>query len=228
VGGDFFDFIELTDPAPRLGMVIADVTDKGVPASLFMALSRTLLRATAIDGRPPAAVLEKTNRLILADSRAGLFVTCFYAMLDIGSNVLAYANGGHNYPLLYRSATGEIELLRAQGIVLGIIPQPYFEQQQVVLEPGDVVVFYTDGITEAMNTQRMLFGEERLKEVVCHHHQESPQQIIEAILAAVEAFATEASQSDDMTIMIVKREAPGQHHHGIADHDSDQATGSVK
>lgn len=138
-----------TSPSPvavadisRLGIVIADVTDKGVPAALFMALCRTLLRATASDGHVPAVVLERANRLILADSRAGLFVTCFYAQLDPTTGTLTYASGGHNYPLLYRVATGIVEPLRAQGIVLGIVPQPHFVQQSVTFAPGDMVVLH--------------------------------------------------------------------------------------
>lgn len=205
VGGDFYDFMPLAEAPARLGIVIADVTDKGVPAALFMALSRTLLRATAMDGRPPAAVLERTNRLLLADSRAGLFVTCFYAVLDTARNELVYANGGHNYPLLYRVGTNQIEVLRAQGIVLGIIPQPNFEQRVATLHPGDVVLLYTDGVTEAMNAERQLFGEERLEAVLHECHQCPPHEIIDAILAAVHEFAGDESQSDDMTMVVVKR-----------------------
>ncbi len=232
VGGDFYDYITVNEPYPRLGIVIADVTDKGIPASLFMALSRTLLRASAIDGRPPAAVLERTNRLILADSRAGLFVTCFYALLDWTRNELVYANGGHNYPLLYRQATGEIEPLRAQGIVLGIVPQPHFEPGAVSLAPGDMVLFYTDGVTEAMNVQRELFGEERLVAVLRQHHQGSAGEIVEAVLAAIRAFAGDESQSDDITMVVVRRlpgdgqpRLPGD---GQPPADLHQAMGSVK
>lgn len=189
----------------RFGIVIADVTDKGVPAALFMALSRTLLRATAIDGRAPAAVLEQANRLILADSRAGLFVTCFYAILNTETHELVYANGGHNYPLVYHVATGEVESLRAQGIVLGIIPQPRFEQRSLTLQPGDVALFYTDGVTEAMNPQRELFGDDRLTEVLRRNYQRSPAEIIEAVLAAVADFARGQSQSDDITMVVLQR-----------------------
>lgn len=194
-------------PVGRLGIVIADVTDKGVPAALFMALSRTLLRAAAIDGRPPAAVLDQANRLILADSRAGLFVTTFYALLDPQSGELHYANGGHNYPLLCRAVSGEIEPLRAQGIVLGIIAHPDFEQRVVSLDPGDVVLFYTDGVTEAMNPQRDLFGDDRLVAVLQRHCKASPEAIVEAVLAAVAEFAAGQSQSDDITLVVLKREA---------------------
>jgi sigma-B regulation protein RsbU (phosphoserine phosphatase) len=190
----------------RLGIVIADVTDKGVPAALFMALSRTLIRATASDGRPPAAVFEQANRLILDDARSGLFVTCFYGILDATNNTFVYANGGHNYPLHYQSATDQVESLQAQGIVLGIVPEPHFEQRAVTIAPGDVLCFYTDGVTEAMDSRRQLFDEERLIEVLRRSHNLPPEQIIERIIEAVTNFSAGAPQTDDMTLVVVKRE----------------------
>jgi serine phosphatase RsbU (regulator of sigma subunit) len=193
--------------AQRIGIVIADVTDKGVPAALFMALSRTLLRATAIDGRQPAEVLQRANRLILADSRAGLFVTTFYCVLETQTGRLTYANGGHNYPLLYETATGEVHPLRTQGIVLGIVPQPQFEQLETTMRPGDVLLLYTDGVTEAMNPQRELFGDDRLAAVLRANHQRRPEEILAAVLAEVTAFAGGQSQADDITMVVVKRSA---------------------
>ncbi len=209
VGGDFYDFIRITQPKNRLGVVVADVTDKGVPAALFMALSRTLLRANAIDGGEPASVLARTNRLILSDSHAGLFVTCFYAVLDFASGVLTFANGGHNYPLHHRRATNRIEPLRAQGIVLGVVPDPQFEQRHTSVQPGDVVLFYTDGITEAMNQQREMFGESRLEAVLQNNYRRNAHGIIQAVLDAVAGFVGEAGQSDDMTLVVVKRQTTG-------------------
>ncbi|MEF3273148.1 MAG: SpoIIE family protein phosphatase [Chloroflexus sp.] len=209
VGGDFYDFIEMPpaipNGAPRLGVVIADVTDKGVPAALFMALARTLLRASAIDGSPPVAVLQRANRLILSDSRAGLFVTCFYALIDPASGHITYANGGHNYPLLYRRATDQIVPLVAQGIVLGIMPEPHFVPGEITLDTGDVLLFYTDGITEAMNQQHELFGDERLATVLRTASQRSPTEIVAAVLAAVQQFVGDAPQADDMTMVVIKR-----------------------
>ncbi len=193
--------------AQRLGVVIADVTDKGVPAALFMALSRTLLRATAIDGRQPAEVLARANRLILADSRAGLFVTTFYAVLETRTGTVTYANGGHNYPLHWNAAAGEVRPLRAQGIVLGIMPQPQFEQHSLTMAPGDVLLLYTDGVTEAMNPARELFGDERLAAVLRANHHRSPQEIIGAVLAALADFAGGQSQTDDITMVVIKRAA---------------------
>ncbi len=195
----------VADESGRLGIVIADVTDKGVPAALFMVLSRTLIRATASDGRSPTAVLEQANRLILADARSGLFVTCFYGILDIDSASLTYADGGHNYPLHYRTATGQVEPLHAQGIVLGIVPEPRFEQHTTTIEPGDVICFYTDGVTEAMDARRQLFGEDRLAEVLRRSHHLSPEEILNRIIDAVTNFAASAPQTDDITLVVLKR-----------------------
>jgi serine phosphatase RsbU (regulator of sigma subunit) len=192
-------------PPGRFGLVIADVTDKGVPASLFMVLSRTLIRATASDGRAPERVLEQANRLILADARSGLFVTTFYGILDLANHSFVYANGGHNYPLLYRAATGEIESLHAPGIVLGIVPEARFEQRVTALEPGDVLCLYTDGVTEAMNGARQLFDEERLLEVLRRTHHLSPDEIADRIIEAVTNFAAGAAQTDDITLVVLKR-----------------------
>ena len=209
VGGDFYDFIDLPSVEGstngRLGIVIADVTDKGVPAALFMVLSRTLLRATAADGREPMEVLARANQLILNDARAGLFVTTFYAVLDTITGVITYANGGHNYPLFYQIDTDEIHPLRAQGIVLGIIPKPHFDQQTITMQPGDVVLFYTDGVTEAMNPARELFGDERLSDVLRAQHTQSTQAIIEAVLTGISEFALGEPQSDDITMVVLKR-----------------------
>jgi serine phosphatase RsbU (regulator of sigma subunit) len=195
----------IQNDAGRLGIVIADVTDKGVPAALFMVLSRTLIRATASDGRSPAAVLEQANRLILADAKSGLFVTCFYCILDLASGALTFANGGHNYPLHYRTATHQVEQLHAQGIVLGIVPEPRFEQRAVVLEPGDVVCFYTDGVTEAMDSRRQLFDEERLSEVLRRSHHLDPEEITGRIIDAMTNFVAGAAQTDDITLVVLKR-----------------------
>ncbi|HEU5089658.1 MAG TPA: PP2C family protein-serine/threonine phosphatase, partial [Roseiflexaceae bacterium] len=191
----------------RYGVVIADVTDKGVPAALFMVLSRTLIRATAIDGRAPEQVLEKANRLILADAGSGLFVTCFYGVIDPKQHTFTFANGGHNYPLLYRVATGQVEQLHAPGIVLGIMPDARFTQASTGIEPGDVLCLYTDGVTEAMNPRRQLFGEERLIEVLRHTYHLAPEQIVSRILDAVHGFTAGAAQHDDITLVVIKRDA---------------------
>lgn len=201
----------LASPEPekprRVGIVIADVTDKGVPAALFMALSRTLLRATASEGRAPETVLARANRVLLSDARSGLFVTCFYGILDAADGVFTYADGGHNYPLLYHCATGEVEELQAPGIVLGVVAEPRFEQRTARLAPGDVLCFYTDGVTEAMNQHRQLFGDARLIDIVSRNAHLPPDQIIAQIIRAVADFVGGTPQADDITLVVLKRNA---------------------
>ena len=131
VGGDFYDFFELPGEPGQLGMVIADVTDKGVPAALFMALSRTLIRTTALSGRSPGAALSRANQLILRDSQTNTFVSTFYAALDTHGGKLAYANAGHNPPLWLQVATGELRELAARGIVLGLFYDIDLEEREI-------------------------------------------------------------------------------------------------
>ncbi|HZD11790.1 MAG TPA: SpoIIE family protein phosphatase [Candidatus Binatia bacterium] len=160
VSGDFYDFLEL--PNERWGVVIADVADKGVPAALFMALSRTIIRTIALSRYEPAAALERANRIIWNDTTSDLFVTAFYAIWDPSTRTLAYGNAGHNPPLLIR-ADGDSEELRGEGVAMGVLEQVRIGQKYVRLQPGDTVVFYTDGVTEAMNEDLDEFGMERLK-----------------------------------------------------------------
>jgi serine phosphatase RsbU (regulator of sigma subunit) len=205
VGGDFYDFFELPGEPGRLGIVIADVADKGVPAALMMALSRAVIRAAALEDRGPAATLRQANRLILKDSRDSLFVTAFYAVLDTGSGRLTYANAGHNRPLWLRAGTGELQELAARGIALGAIEEAELEERAIDVAPGDVLVLYTDGVTEAMDAEAEPFGVERLRQVVAAHPEASPEQIISALEGAVRDFAGDVPQSDDIALFVVWR-----------------------
>jgi serine phosphatase RsbU (regulator of sigma subunit)/putative methionine-R-sulfoxide reductase with GAF domain len=205
VGGDFYDFIPLPDG--RLGLVIADVADKGVPAALFMALSRTLVRTVAIDGRSPAAAIARANDLIVADARSDLFVTLFYAILEPRSGAIAYVNAGHVPPLLVRAADGAMEELRLSAMALGVLPDIEVEEERVCLDPGDALVLATDGIVEAFDAGRQMFGWDRLAEVACAHRRESAEALAEAIDQAVALFVGDAAQSDDLTLLVAKREA---------------------
>jgi serine phosphatase RsbU (regulator of sigma subunit) len=128
-------------------------------------------------------------------------------VLETTTGLLTYANGGHNYPLLFETATGQVSSLRAQGIVLGIIDEPQFEQQSTTMLPGDVLLLYTDGVTEAMNPQRELFGDDRLAAVLRANHHRAPQEILNAVLTEVTAFAGGQSQADDITMVVIKRAA---------------------
>ncbi len=211
VGGDFYDFIPLPPDgvgeagSQRLGLVVADVADKGVPAALFMALSRTLMRTVAIDGRPPALALSRANDLIVADARTDLFVTLFYAVLDAPSGDVAYATAGHVPALLVRAGSGRVQELRAPGMAMGVLPDVSFEERRVHLEPGDVLVCYTDGVTDAMDGGHQAFGRDRLRAVVQAQHHLAAVDLARAIEEAVDAFAGGTAQFDDLTLLIAKR-----------------------
>ncbi|MCB0155128.1 MAG: SpoIIE family protein phosphatase [Anaerolineae bacterium] len=206
VGGDFYDFFGLANQADQLGLVIADVAGKGVPAALFMALSRTMIRTVALSGSPPAATLERANELILKDSNAKIFLSAFYAILETGSGRLTYTSAGHNWPLWLPAGRQECQQLHARGILLGVMEEISLEERTVQVAPGDTLVFYTDGITEAMNSQNELFGEERLRAAVRSQAGATADQIMEAIVAAVQEFVGSAPQADDYTIVVVKRQ----------------------
>lgn len=202
VGGDFYDFLHL--PNGHLGLIIADVADKGVPAALFMALSRTLVRVSALTGRGPAAALERANELILSDARSDLFVTIFYAMINPASGHMIYSSAGHNPPLLLRS-DNELEILRCNGIALGVLDQIELGEKETTLHPGDLLLLYTDGITEAINAEGKEFGVERLLEEIKKVQNESAHSIIGHIDAAVKAFTAGEPPFDDMTCVIARR-----------------------
>lgn len=206
VGGDFYDYFQLAGDPMQLGLVMADVSGKGVPAALFMALSRSLIRTKSMTGRHPAAVLTRANRLILKDSRSNLFLTAFYATLDLRTGWLAYASGGHNYPLWLRAATGKVTELAARGIVLGAFEDIELEEQEITMAPGDHIILYTDGVTEAINQAEELFGEERLIKTIEAKAQVSAQEIQEAIVEKVQEFIGDTPQADDLTLFIVKRQ----------------------
>jgi sigma-B regulation protein RsbU (phosphoserine phosphatase) len=203
VGGDFYDFIALRDG--RYGVVIADVADKGVPAALFMALTRTLMRAVAFTGRAPADALSRVNEMILADSRSDLFVTMFYTVWNPSTGELVYANAGHNPPMLIR-ADGTLSELLTHGIAVGVVEHIAPEGSVVQLLPGDVLILYTDGITDALRQDDQEFGLQRLKAVVMAAHEKQADQIVNAIMDAVRDFAGNEPPFDDQTIVVVKRE----------------------
>ncbi|MCL4505084.1 MAG: SpoIIE family protein phosphatase [Chloroflexi bacterium] len=203
VGGDFYDFIALPDG--RYGLVIADVADKGVPAALFMALTRTLMRAVAFTGRAPSDALSRVNELILSDSHSDLFVTMFYVVWSPVSGELIYANAGHNLPLLVQ-ANGEVTELYSQGIALGVVEHIAPESGVIQLHPGDIVVLYTDGITDALNHADQEFGLQRLKSIVSDARALSSNEVVARIMSAVRDFAGNEPPFDDQTLVVLKRE----------------------
>jgi len=206
VGGDLYDFLEFPGDPRQIGLVIADVTGKGVPAALFMALCRTVVRVNSNRDQGPAAALMQANQFIARDNRPGLFLSAFYAILDSETGRLVYSSAGHNWPLWLRSAAGEIEELAAHGIVLGLFRDIQLEERAIEVGPGDLLVFYTDGVPEAMNGAGEMFGEGRLQAVVGSDPEASSQQVAQAILQAVEAFTGDIPPSDDLTLFVLKRQ----------------------
>ncbi len=205
VGGDFYDFIPLG--ANRLGLVIADVSDKGVPAALLMALSRTVMRAVAAGGRSPAAALRRANELLLSDARSGMFVTLFYGILDAEEGELTFASAGHNPPYWRRRRGGELVRLARRGIALGVVENPAFEQDQIILRPGDALVLYTDGVTEAFDPEEHAFGERGLQQAIRSAGVQPAEPMMAAINQAVQTFVRGARQADDYTLLVIMREA---------------------
>ncbi|MGQ0601191.1 MAG: GAF domain-containing protein [Anaerolineales bacterium] len=206
VGGDFYDFIPLRsqDGVTRWGIAIADVSDKGVPAALFMALSRTLLRSSAIHRTSPGATLTRLNEMILSDVRTSQFVTVFYAIWEPGTGRFAFANGGHNPPLLVR-ADGTVETLKIKGAALAVFEAYYYHQAEIMLAPEEVVLLYTDGLPDAIDASRREFGMERMTETLRAAQAASASEIIAALEAAVRAHTGEVEPFDDLTMVVLKR-----------------------
>jgi serine phosphatase RsbU (regulator of sigma subunit)/anti-sigma regulatory factor (Ser/Thr protein kinase) len=204
VGGDFYDFIQLANG--QMALVVGDVTDKGVPAALVMATTRAILRGAAAQHDSPGQVLEQANDLLVPDIPRNMFVTCLYAILDPASGRLRYANAGHDLPYR-RRGTGAVEL-RATGMPLGLLPGMHYEENETVVEPGDTVLFYSDGIVEAHNPQRDMFSFGRLQALVAGHAGGAP--LIDFLLAELARFTGAGwEQEDDVTMVTLQRdEAP--------------------
>jgi len=204
IGGDLYDFIEWPDDPRRIGLLIADVSGKGTAAALFMAHSRAMIRGAAQTLPGPAATLAQANVQIARDNHAMLFVSAFYAVLDTAGGRLTFANAGHNVPLILH-ADGTLEEIMSRGMVLGIMDDITYDEDETVLGPGDMLVLYTDGITEAMDRANDLFGKERLKDAIRSAAGGSARDVISAIIAAVKSYAGDTPQADDLTIVTVRR-----------------------
>jgi len=203
VGGDFYDFLELDDD--HLGLVVGDVTDKGVPAALVMATTRTMLRASAQRLDSPGAVLERVNEVIVPDIPPNMFITCLYAILDLSTGRLQYANAGHDLPYRRSSSGGGAEELRATGMPLGLLPGMSYEEKEIVLERGDSVLFYSDGLVEAHDPEREMFGFPRLQGLV-GAHRSGGQAMVNFLLAELSRFTGEEwEQEDDITLVTLER-----------------------
>src|ERR687898_1519629 len=207
VGGDFYDFLKLDDE--HLGLVVGDVTDKGVPAAIVMATTRTMLRASAQRLDSPGEVLKRVNDVIVRDIPPNMFITCLYAILNLESGVLRYANAGHDLPYRRRrrrsSEAGGAEELRATGMPLGLLPGMSYEEKEIVLGRGDSVLFYSDGLVEAHDPHRQMFGFPRLQGLVGAHRSDGPA-MVNFLLSELARFTGEEwEQEDDITLVTLDR-----------------------
>jgi len=202
VGGDFYDFIPVG--SSKWGLVIADVSGKGVPAALFMALSRTLVRVNVNDAVTASEAICRSNDLIAENDRSNMFVTLFYGVLDPVKMTLTYVSAGHNPPFIIRKGATDIIMLKAAGIALGIVPDIELEEKEIALDSGDVVVLYTDGVTEAVNDREEEFGQDRLKTIAEQARNLSASEIMQRIKDSVLEFSRGQPQFDDITLMVLK------------------------
>jgi serine phosphatase RsbU (regulator of sigma subunit) len=206
VGGDFYDFHLLSEGG--LGVVVGDATGKGVPAALVMSTTCGMLQAVSRAlASSPGEVLDQVNETLLARIPSNMFVTCFYAILDPESGSLAYANAGHDLPYL-RRRNGDAEELRARGMPLGLMPSMSYEEKEILLDAGEGVLFYSDGLVEAHNPEGEMFGFPRLRELVAEHAAEE-RSLEEALLEELYSFVGEGwEQEDDITLLTLHAPHP--------------------
>jgi sigma-B regulation protein RsbU (phosphoserine phosphatase) len=203
VGGDFYDFFRIDNE--RIGLVMADVSGKGIPAAIFMAVSRTLLRATALRGESPAACITYTNKLLEKESVSSMFVTIFYGIFDINTGELTYCNAGHNPPYIIRN-NGKIEVFPVpDNPIAGFFDELEFTEDKIRIEKNETLVLFTDGVNEAMSTSFEEFGDERLVATLEKSGSDNCQQIIDNIHSSLAEFVGEAEQSDDITLLVLKK-----------------------
>ena len=199
VGGDFYDFF-LVD-SDHLGLVMADVSGKGVPAALFMMASKIILQSVAMMGRSPGEILTKTNEAICSSNQAEMFVTVWAGILEISTGKLTAANAGHEYPVLKR-VDGDFEILKDKhGFVIGGMEGVRYTEYEIQLNPGDRLFLYTDGVPEATDADGELFGTERMVEALNREKDSSPEQVLRGVRRAVDAFVKDAEQFDDLTML---------------------------
>lgn len=203
VGGDFYDVFNTQNG--KIALAIADVSDKGMPAALYMTVTRTLIRSISQSEKSPAKVLNKVNDLLVRDTQDGMFVTCIYALLDPATGVLEYANAGHNLPLIIREDSNTVEKLKKGEIALGVVENVKYENCQLNIGLGDTLLLYTDGVTEAFSSTGELFSESRLIDVVKDIPHHTAQQFLENLEDLIEAFRKGEPPSDDLTMIAIHR-----------------------
>jgi sigma-B regulation protein RsbU (phosphoserine phosphatase) len=203
VAGDYYDFIQKENG--KLGLVIADVTDKGMPAALFMALTRSIVRASFNQSKSPARAITMANRLICEDSTGDMPVTLFLCQFDSNQEEIIYVNAGHNPPLHYHAELDAFSELKRTGMALGVESQVKYNHNSQIVRAGDFIVFYTDGVIDAITPENEEFGQERFLQVLHDHCSDPPGKIISAVKEAIRDFITYNAPFDDITIVIVRR-----------------------
>jgi len=206
MAGDFYDIFPLPDG--RWGIVVADVSDKGAAAAMYMAMTRSLIRASALNHSNPAGVLNEVNQRLLAHSTSDMFVTVFYAVLDVETQTLTYANAGQNPPLL-RHISGSIEKLTRTGAALGVLEVLTLSDASLILAPGDSLVIYTDGVTDALNPQGEEYGTTRLTEAILDAPQSDARRLLDHLTSDLAAFTQDVPPFDDITFFILLNEQAG-------------------
>ena len=203
VGGDFYDFFRID--SERIGLVMADVSGKDIPAAIFMAVSRTLIRTVGLQGITTGQCLTKSNELLCAESVDSMFITVFYAIYNIKTGELEYCNGGHNAPYILR-ANGSVEQMpMSRNPLVGAVEGVDFQSDNTVLRAGDTLVMYTDGVNEAFNADFEQYGEPRMERILAQLKDKNCREIVDGMLADIRLFVGNAEQSDDITIMALKR-----------------------
>ena len=203
VGGDFYDFFPIDDH--RMGFTIADVSGKGVPAAIFMAVSRTLIKATGLQDKPTNECMSTVNDILCDESVGSMFVTVFYGIYDLQTGQITFTNAGHNPPYILK-ADGQVEVVKSPcNLVLGAVPDMPFSCDTLELEPGDTLFMYTDGVTEAENKNHDQFGESRLEEALAECMGADSKHIVDTVNTKVKEFINGAAQSDDITQLVIRR-----------------------
>jgi sigma-B regulation protein RsbU (phosphoserine phosphatase) len=204
VGGDLYDFIPLDKE--KIGVVIGDVSDKGVPAAIFMALVRSLVRAEAMRMTFPATALRRVNQHLLAMNSMGLFVTLIYGVLNLARGEFTYARAGHELPLLFKGDGAEVALPVGQGQLLGVFPEITLDEQTIAIPTDGLLFLYTDGAIDALNPQGERYQGERLRKTVCKSVGIQARQACDRILADIQAYQADALQADDITFVVISRQ----------------------
>jgi serine phosphatase RsbU (regulator of sigma subunit) len=206
VGGDFFDVFDLPAVPGAVGLVVADVTGKGLTGALMMAFTRAVLRSAAYNGSGPSDALERTSRVLVREARTGLFVTALAARLDTQASTLTWSSAGHEAPLLLHGDGGEIEELPVGGHLLGLAEGASTPDRSVELQPGDLVLLITDGITDALRDDGQRFGEARLRSALGGALGLPASETVGLVLQAVDAFSGSTDQADDLTLLALRRQ----------------------